>query len=96
MDSFNLSKFFATEAAFRSIMVAYNLMALFKHMVLQTKQHQQLKTLRFQCFAIRAWVSKNSAKHILNLAVVQQKRAWMDGLLLNISKISPQYHFSNA
>jgi len=96
MDAFNLSKFFATEAAFRSIMVAYNLMALFKHMVLQTKQHQQLKTLRFQCFAIGAWVSKNSAKHILNLAVVQQKRAWMDGLFLNISKIPPQYHFSNA
>ena len=96
MDAFNLSKFFATEAAFRSIMVAYNLMALFKHMVLQSKRHQELKTLRFKCFALGAWITKTSSKSIYNLALAQNKRAWMDGLFLNISKIPPEFKLSNA
>ena len=72
------------------------MMALFKHMEVQTKQYQQLKTLRLQRFPIGAWITKNSTKLIVNLALVQQKRAWMDGLFLNISKISPEFKFSDA
>jgi hypothetical protein len=35
-DNFCLKEFFATEASFRFIMMAYNVMALFKHQVLQS------------------------------------------------------------
>jgi hypothetical protein len=91
-----MSKFFSTEAAFRSIMMAYNLMALFKHMVLQTKQHQELKTLRFQCIALAAWITKSAVKPIYNLALAKNKRAWMDGLFLSISKIPPEFRLSSA
>jgi len=49
-DNFCLSSFFATEASFRFILLAYNLMALFKHQVLNSTM--QLKTLRAYCFAI--------------------------------------------
>jgi hypothetical protein len=71
-------------------------MALFKHMVLQTKQHQELKTLRFQCIALAAWITKSAVKPIYNLALAKNKRAWMDGLFLSISKIPPEFRLSNA
>ena len=37
LDSFCMDKFWATEAAFRTIMMAYNLMSLFRQIVLQSK-----------------------------------------------------------
>jgi hypothetical protein len=51
MDSFCLNKFFAPEAAFRFIMVAYNLISLFRHVVLKQKNQSTLSSLRFKCFA---------------------------------------------
>jgi len=47
-DNFCLKDFWATEASFRFIMIAYNIMALFKHQVLNS--NMQLKTLRAYCF----------------------------------------------
>jgi hypothetical protein len=47
-DNFCLKGFYATEASFRFIMMAYNIMALFKHQVLNS--NMQLKTLRAYCF----------------------------------------------
>ena len=47
-DNFCLKEFYATEASFRFIMMAYNIMALFKHQVLNS--NMQLKTLRAYCF----------------------------------------------
>lgn len=48
LDNFALDKFYATEAAHRFMLVAYNIMALFKHQVLNS--NMQLKTLRAYCF----------------------------------------------
>lgn len=51
-DSFNMDDFFATEAALNFVMMGYNLISLFRQAILNTKTHQQLKTLRYKVFAI--------------------------------------------
>jgi hypothetical protein len=96
MDSFCMKKFWATEAAFRSIMVAYNLMSLFRHLVLQSKTQATLSTLKFKCFAIGSWIASHAGRKVLKLSVSGKKRLWLDGLFSNVSGVSPPFTFSNA
>lgn len=53
-DSFNLKDFYATEAALTFVMIAYNLMALFRIFALQEKTQKTLSALRYRTFAIGA------------------------------------------
>jgi hypothetical protein len=96
IDAFCLKKFWATEAAFRSIMLAYNLMSLFRHTVLQTASHATLSTLKFKCFAIGSWLATHAGKKVLKLSVSGQKRLWLDGLFAKVGDVSPPFVFSNA
>jgi hypothetical protein len=50
-DSFCMYKFWATEVAFHTIMMGFNLMSLFRQILLQSMSHATLSTLRFKCFA---------------------------------------------
>jgi len=83
-DNFCLKEFFATEASFRFIMMAYNVMALFKHQVLNSTM--QLKTLRAYCFALGSWTTNHANDRILKISLPQKRRAWMDGLFENIKQ----------
>jgi len=96
IDSFCLSSFFATEAAFRLIMVAYNLLSLFRQIVLRERKQSTLKTLRFKCFALGAWMTKHSRQNILKIALAREKRAWLDGLFDITRSARPSYRCSNA
>ena len=96
IDGFCLKNFWATEAAFRSIMVAYNLMSLFRFLVLQTKTQSTLTTMRFKCFALGAWVSRHAGKKVLKLSVSGKKRLWLDGLFATINDLEPPFQCSNA
>lgn len=87
-DSFNMQEFWATEAAMNTVMIAYNLMSLLRHVLLKTSttkhssntiQHT-LQTLRYQLFAKPAYITKESRKSILNMAIAMQQRTWMQGL----------------
>ena len=83
-DNFCLKEFFATEASFRFIMMAYNVMALFKHQALQS--NMQLKTLRAYCFALGSWVTEHSKQKVLNISLPVKRRAWMNGIFQKINK----------
>lgn len=96
IDAFCLKKFWATEAAFRSIMIAYNLMSLFRHIVLQTASHNTLSTLKFKCFAIGSWLAKHAGKKVLKLSVSGQKRLWLEGLFAKVGHLAPPFVYSNA
>lgn len=96
IDSFCLSKFWATEAAFRFTMVAYNLLSLFRQIVLRQRNHSTLATLRFKCFALGAWVTAHSGKRILKLSIARQRRSWLDGLFDIVRANQPPFTFSNA
>lgn len=89
-DNFCMQDFYATEAALRSVMLAYNLMALFKLTALQSKVNQRLTTIRLKCFSIGSWIVKSGRKEILKMSVAVKNRVWMDGLFLNSSNFSWQ------
>ncbi|MGG7055861.1 transposase [Nitrosomonas sp. ANs5] len=86
-DCFNLKNFCATEAALLTVMLAYNLMSLFRQSVLRNEtasdqkavQHT-LKTLRFKLFAKAGYLTKDGRKKIINLAVDMRQRKWFEGL----------------
>lgn len=87
-DSFCMRDFWATEAALNTVMLAYNLMSLLRQVLLKTSavkhssnavQHT-LQTLRYKLFAKAAYITIESRKPILNLAMAMQQRAWMEGL----------------
>jgi len=91
-DNFCLKEFYATEASFRFIMMAYNIMALFKHQVLNSTM--QLKTLRAYCFAIGSWITNHANEEVLNIALPKKRRAWMDGLFENIKQSQLPYKYT--
>jgi hypothetical protein len=91
-DNFCLKEFYATEASFRFIMMAYNIMALFKHQVLQS--NMQLKTLRAYCFAIGSWITNHANVTTLNLSLPTKRRSWMDGLFDNIRHSSIPFAYT--
>ena len=82
-DNFCMQDFYATEAALRTVMISYNLMALFKLVVVQPKVNERLTTIRLKCFSIGSWVVKSGRKEVLKMSVAMKKRVWMDGLFLN-------------
>jgi len=83
-DNFCLKEFFATEASFRFIMMAYNIMALFKHQILNSTM--QLKTLRAYCFAIGSWTTNHANERVLKMSLPIKRRAWMNGLFENVKR----------
>ena len=96
LDSFCMDKFWATEAAFRTIMIAYNLMSLFRQGVLKSKSQATLSTLRFKCFALGSWLSKHGGKTTLNISAMGEKRKWLDGLFDIVKQNDKSFYSSNA
>jgi len=96
LDTFCMDKFWATEAAFRTIMIAYNMMSLFRQVVLQTKTQATLSTLRFKCFALGSWISKHAGKTTLKVSAIGEKRKWLDGLFDTVSQNDKSFYFPNA
>jgi hypothetical protein len=78
------------------IMVAYNLMSLFRQMVLQDKTQATLNTLKFKCFALGSWIVKSSKEKVLRISTAGRKRLWLEGLFSKVSQLSPSYSSSNA
>ena len=71
-----MDDFCATETAMRFVMVAYNLMSLFRLLTLQTQPSPKLATLRFNCFAVGSWIENK----VLKMSVPLKRRKWYDSL----------------
>lgn len=96
IDHFCLSEFFATEAAYRFIMIAYNLLSLFRQVVLREKGQSTLSSLRFKCFALGAWITNHARYSTLTIALARKKRRWLDGLFDTINQFQMPFEYSNA
>lgn len=83
LDSFNLSDFYATEAALGFAMLAYNLISLFRQVVMRAKVQPTLLTLHQQVLAVGASWHRDPERNILMLSVPRRRRAWFDGLWIN-------------
>jgi hypothetical protein len=92
MRGFVVNNFWGTEAAFRSVLLAYNLFALFKQTTLQTAQNKTLGTLRFECIAIGTVLGREGRKKVLRLSVRGPKRDWIRGLFCSIEKVDTPWH----
>lgn len=79
-ESFNSKDFWATEATLNFVMMAYNLMSLFRQAVLGTKVQHFMKTLRYKVFAIGAYMVKDGNSRILKLSLAMKRREWFTGL----------------
>jgi len=79
-DSFNVNNFSATEATMNFVMLAYNLMSLFRQVVLGSKVQPTLKTLRYKVFAIGGYLTKNGNARVLKLSLAMRRREWFTGL----------------
>jgi len=86
-DSFNQQSFYATEAALNFVMMAYNIISLFRQVVMGTKTHEQMKTLRYKVFAIGGYIVKNGNQRILKLSVAMKRREWFSGIWMNTNNI---------
>lgn len=101
-DSFCLKDFWATEAALNRVMLAYNLMSLFRQAVLKASAIQSggkdvqhtLKTLRYKLFAKAGYITTEGRKPILKLAVAMRHREWMEGLWDRSKTFNLPVHFS--
>jgi len=96
LNNFCMQDFWATEASFRFIMVAYNVMSLFRFAALQSGNRMTLSTLRSYCFALGAWTSTHSNRKVLKVSLNAKRRPWMEGIFARIDKSSPPFRFSNA
>ncbi len=88
INGFCLQNFYATEASFRSVMVAYNLISLFRQAVLGVKLPPRLSTLRFKCFAIGSWIGKKYRRSVLKVGLNVKRRPWFEGLFSKIEEFS--------
>lgn len=68
IDDFVTNNFWATEACRSFIVMAYNLMSLFRHALINSDKKQFLKTIRYELISTPAYLGKNKDKHILYLA----------------------------
>lgn len=90
-DSFNLSEFYATEAALGFVMLAYNIMSLFKHAIINAGKSSMMATLRYKLFNISAYITKEGNSRILNLALISKRRQWLIGLWDNSKQFELPY-----
>ena len=86
LEGFNLKDFYATEAALRMVNLSYNLISLFRHVSGEGTKNQRLQTLRLNCYAVAAWMTKKGNSKILKMAVPIKKRKWMDGIYSKVEK----------
>jgi hypothetical protein len=54
--NFNVKDFWATEAAMNFVMLAYNLVSLFRQIILKGKTPPFLSTIRYSAFTIGAYM----------------------------------------
>jgi hypothetical protein len=84
VEGFCMDDFCATETAMRFVMVAYNLMSLFRQLTHQKQAQPKLSTLRFNCFAVGSWIAREGNSLILKMSVPLKRRQWYDSLFANI------------
>lgn len=66
---FCVDSFWGTEAAFYAVILAYNLMSLFRQALWQHPKAVKLSTLRPLCFALGAWVGRRGRSEVLQISV---------------------------
>lgn len=91
INGFCLDAFYGTEAAFRASMLAYNIMSLFRQAILQAPVAVRMPTMRFECFALGAWVGRKGRNKMLRISLAPERRSWFEGLFAKTHGFSPPW-----
>jgi hypothetical protein len=96
IDAFAMKSFAATDAAFRFVLLAYNLMTIFKRAMMQPRINHRLSTIKFQCLAIGSYLVNSGRSKILKLSAEGRRRHFLEHIFKNVEHIKPPYSFSIA
>ena len=96
IDAFAMHSFSATDTAFRFVLLAYNLMTIFKQAMLQPRINHRLSTIKLQCIAIGSYLVTSGRKRVLKLSAEGKRRHFLEHIFSNVERIKPPYKFSNA
>lgn len=97
MDGFAFKTMGATDAAFRYILLAYNIMALFKQKVMTNSRTQhQLSTIRFQCIAVGSYLVKNGRSRVMKLSAEGKRRHFLEHFFDQVELLKPPFTFLAA
>lgn len=91
LDNLCMNSFEATETSLNWVMIAYNLMSLFRLTILKANIQPQLKTLRYKLFAVPSYIIKKGNQRILNMAVNMKRRKWFEGLFSELEDLKMPY-----
>ena len=92
-DSFALRSLAALEATFRLVMVAYNIMSLFKQKAMQVSGRNQLSTVKFQYTAIGSYLVTSGRKKLLKLAAEGKRRHFLEHIFDKLEHLKPHFVF---
>lgn len=95
MDGFALLEFGAMEAAFTFVMVAYNIMTLFKQAIMNSERNHRLPTICFQCIAMGRYLTKRGCNPVLKLSAEGKRRRFLEHLFNKLEIIRPPCRFTN-
>jgi hypothetical protein len=96
IDAFAMKSFGATDAAFRFVLLAYNLMIIFKQAILQPRVNHRLHTIKFQCIAIGSYLVTSGRKKVLKLSAEGKRRHFLEHIFKNVEHLKPPYSVSIA
>ena len=98
-DDFCLHEFFATEAAFCSVLLLFNLLSEFQRVIGLTT-YRQPATLRVQVFLCGAVLGRAGHQTVLHLSAawggLQRRISWFDNILAYVFPKSPKLEFEAA
>jgi hypothetical protein len=87
LDKINQHSFDATETTLNFIMVAYNLMSLFKQVIIRDKVRPTLKTIRYTTLGIGSYLVQNGRERILKMSLHMKRRNWITHLWTKLNHI---------
>lgn len=96
IDAFAMKSFAATDAAFRFVLLAYNLMTIFKQAIMQPRVNHRLSTIKFQCLAIGSYLVSSGRKKVLKLSAEGRRRHFLSHIFNNVEHLKPPYSFPIA
>lgn len=79
-DKLCLKDFWATEAALKGVIFAYNAMAIARQIHTQDEGRQTLGTKRATCYAVGGVLGREGRTRLLRLGLGKERRPWFEGL----------------
>jgi hypothetical protein len=90
-DKINQQSFDATASTLNFIMIAFNLMSLFKQVIIKDKIRPTLKNIRYSSLGIDSHITKNGKDKILKMLMNIKRRSWITTLRQNAAAIQPPF-----